>query len=369
MKNLVAGVALASLLSCTIAVNPNGDPTDLNNYPPCAQRCIPQTFGPPSDCGGLANRTCLCTTTPASRILASCELATCTPAEIDQINPLAAALCAPVGGIAPIQSAIQSSILASSQLQIPTTVSFAPSVTGVDQASSILATATPAPNLGNPADNVYPDCTLTCVNETAGLITEPNNLYQICGVLYRTQTAVCEAALCSDADRQKSQLLGQQICRPFYQNNAAIGSSVVASIASATPIAQAAVAGKSATVQSSWPQCAQTCQDSTNFGGCGALTNQTCLCGNPTAIAPLSDCEDATCSTDDRIRTNALGYQLCANFSGISTLTDVPTNTSTNSSVGSPWPSPFTGQASNIAYGGISWIVTATGLLTMVMLL
>lgn len=36
MKNLVAGLALASLLACTRAVNPNGDPTDLNNYPPCA---------------------------------------------------------------------------------------------------------------------------------------------------------------------------------------------------------------------------------------------------------------------------------------------------------------------------------------------
>lgn len=36
MKNLVAGLALASLLAGTIAVDPNGDPTDLNNYPPCA---------------------------------------------------------------------------------------------------------------------------------------------------------------------------------------------------------------------------------------------------------------------------------------------------------------------------------------------
>ncbi|KAI4249817.1 MAG: hypothetical protein L6R42_008900 [Xanthoria sp. 1 TBL-2021] len=369
MKNLVAGLALASLLAGTKAVDPNGDPTDLNNYPPCAQRCIPETFGPPSNCGSLSNRTCLCTTAGAARILTGCELATCTAAELDQINPLAVALCAPVGGIAPVASGIQSSILASSQFQIPTTVSFAPSVTGVDQASSILATATPAPNLGNPAGNVYPNCTLTCVNETAGLITEPNNLYQICGVLYRTQTAVCEAALCSDSDRQNSQLLGQQICRPFYHNNVALGSSVIASIASATPIAQAAVAGKSATDQSSWPQCARSCQDSTNFGGCGALTNQTCLCGNSTAIAPLNDCEDATCSTDDRIRTNALGYQLCANFSSISTLTNVPTNTSTNSSVDSPTPSPFTGQASKIAYGGITWVVTAMGLLTMVILL
>lgn len=130
----------------------------------------------------------------------------------------------------------------------------------------------------------------------------------------------------------------------------------------------------------------RTCQDSTYFGGCGALTNQTCLCGNTTAIAPLNDCEDATCSTDDRISrnsllpsnyqqadagtgTNALGYQLCANFSSISTLTNVPTNTSTNSSVDSPTPSPFTGQASNIACGGITWVVTALGLLTMVILL
>ncbi|KAL8648686.1 MAG: hypothetical protein Q9226_005898, partial [Calogaya cf. arnoldii] len=317
MKTFVAGLALASLLAVTKAVNSNGDPTDLNNYPACAQQCIPETFGPPSNCGSLSNRTCLCTTAGAARVLADCELVTCTPTEIEQLTPLAAALCAPVGDIAPIESAIQSSILASSQLQIRTTVSFAPSVTGVDQASSILATATPAPNLGNPASNVYPDCTLTCVEETADLITEPNNLNQICGVLYRTQTAVCEAALCPDIDRQNTQLLAQQICRPFYQNNVALGSSVIASIASATPIAQAAVAGKNATNQSIWPQCAQTCQNSTNFGGCGLLTNQRCLCGNSTAVAPLADCEDATCSTDDRIRTNAIGYQLCANFSGI----------------------------------------------------
>ena len=53
-----------------------------------------------------------------------------------------------------------------------------------------------------------------------------------------------------------TQLLAQQICRPFYKNNVALGSSVVASITSSTPLAQAAVAGKDATDQSSWPQCA-----------------------------------------------------------------------------------------------------------------
>ncbi|KAL8814591.1 MAG: hypothetical protein Q9223_006199, partial [Gallowayella weberi] len=45
----------------------------------------------------------------------------------------------------------------------------------------------------------------------------------------------------------------------------------------------------------------QTCQNSTNFGGCGSLTNQDCLCGNATAEKPLGDCEDATCSSSDRL--------------------------------------------------------------------
>ena len=58
-------------------------------------------------------------------------------------------------------SAVQPSILALSQVEISTTVSFAPTVTEVDQASAILATATPAPNLGNPAESVYPDCTVS----------------------------------------------------------------------------------------------------------------------------------------------------------------------------------------------------------------
>ena len=53
-----------------------------------------------------------------------------------------------------------------------------------------------------------------------------------------------------------TQLLAQQICRPFYKNNVALGSSVVASITSSTPLAQAAVARRDATDQSSWPQCA-----------------------------------------------------------------------------------------------------------------
>ncbi|KAL8664213.1 MAG: hypothetical protein Q9168_007951 [Polycauliona sp. 1 TL-2023] len=283
MKTFVLGLATASLLVITGAVNPNGDPSDLNNYPACAQQCISSTFGPPANCGNFANTTCLCTTAAAARILASCEIASCTPTEQEQTNTLAKKHCASAGGIAPVETTVQSSILASSQVQIPTTASFPASLSAVDQASSILATATPAPNLGNPATNVYPDCTNKCVNETAAILTEPNNLSQVCGLQYRLQTAVCEAALCSDSDRQNTQLLAQQICRPFYANNATLGSSVIAAIASATPVAKAAVAGKTITDQSTWPQCA------------------TCLCGNAAAIAPLDACEDDTCSVDERI--------------------------------------------------------------------
>ena len=116
---------------------------------------------------------------------------------------------------------VQAQSLVGDQPQITATATFASSVTGVDQASSVLATVSLTPNRGNPAGNVYPNCTvsyrrcsfrvslliwnqLTCVAETAELLTDTNDLYQICGVEYRTQTAVCEAALCSAQDRQST---------------------------------------------------------------------------------------------------------------------------------------------------------------------
>ena len=56
---------------------------------------------------------------------------------------------------------VQAQSLVGDQPQITATATFAPSVTGVDQASSILATVSLTPNLGNPADNVYPNCTVS----------------------------------------------------------------------------------------------------------------------------------------------------------------------------------------------------------------
>ncbi|KAL8804711.1 MAG: hypothetical protein Q9182_002403 [Xanthomendoza sp. 2 TL-2023] len=216
------------------------------------------------------------------------------------IQILATALCAPVGGIGPSVTSARSSLLATSQLQIPTTATYAASVTGVDQASSVLATATPAPNRGNPAGgDPYPECAVNCADLSAGGLSDPNDLSQVCGVQYRTRTAICEAAICSDLDRQNTQLLAQQLCRPFYQNNPALGSSVVASIASATPLAQAATKGKNPADQSNWPQCAQSCQNKYNLGGCGTLSNTTCICGNPTVNQQIGGCELSTCPPDD----------------------------------------------------------------------
>lgn len=203
MKTFSVVLAAASLLAAVTAVDVSGDPTDLSSYPPCA--VSHPSFNKRT--GLLANQWAskiashkpsvprpIAEASPtelASAVLGllagswqtasyphvmqpkhdvSLHLPQLMPILISknpnhafytEIDSLAAALCAPVGGVAPVLSAVQSSILASSQVEISTTVTFAPTITGVDQASAILATATPAPNLGNPAESVYPDCTVS----------------------------------------------------------------------------------------------------------------------------------------------------------------------------------------------------------------
>ncbi|KAL9596663.1 MAG: hypothetical protein Q9219_005658 [cf. Caloplaca sp. 3 TL-2023] len=181
---------------------------------------------------------------------------------IKDINQLGDKLCRPVGGVGPTISVAEESVLASTQLMIPATPTYPPSVTGLDQASSILATASLTPNLGNPLggseENAYPTCAGTCVNQTAALLTDPHSLSEVCGVEYRTQNAVCEVALCLNREKQITQLLGQQACRPYYAaSNSTLGAAVSASLASATPIAQAAVASNPDVLNvANYPACA-----------------------------------------------------------------------------------------------------------------
>ena len=77
-------------------------------------------------------------------------------------DALSSRLCASFGGFGPALNNEEASILATSQLAISATPTFPPYVTGLDQASSVLATATPAPYYGNPAavplSSVYPTC-------------------------------------------------------------------------------------------------------------------------------------------------------------------------------------------------------------------
>ena len=202
-----------------------------------------------------------------------------------------------------------------------------------------------------------------------------------------------------------TQLLAQQICRPFYKNNVALGSSVVASITSSTPLAQAAVAGKNATDQSSWPQCAVSPFLSTvKIVANGALVNSEAArillisvvalrsiiryvyVGIPLlshrstnvrmlrALLMIVKVYHVSSSSsgkyaDVRIGTRALGYLLCANYSGISTLPSNSTTTLTNVSVGAPSPSPFTGQAATIFDGGKYAALSVLGLLALLVAL
>ena len=51
---------------------------------------------------------------------------------------------------------------------------------------------------------------LTYASGRAYLISEPNNLSQLCGVEFRTRTAFCEAAIYSSVDRQS------RFCPPLH---------------------------------------------------------------------------------------------------------------------------------------------------------
>ena len=83
-----------------------------------------------------------------------------------------------------------------------------------------------------------------------------SNLEVLCGADFRAATAGCEAASCSPADNQATQLLAQQLCGSLYNSNATLSTSVSAAIASATAAAQAATEGKDPTDLSVYPACA-----------------------------------------------------------------------------------------------------------------
>ncbi|KAL9614477.1 MAG: hypothetical protein Q9167_001005 [Letrouitia subvulpina] len=84
---------------------------------------------------------------------------------------------------------------------IPTSV-FTASNSAVSQA---LATASLTPDLGNPAElSTYPQCAQICNNEVSIIAPDFTNLVEVCGVFFRTQTAACEVASCSNSSDVES---------------------------------------------------------------------------------------------------------------------------------------------------------------------
>lgn len=354
----------ASPLSAT---NTAGIPTDLANWPPCAQQCIPQGFGPPANCGSLSNLECICLRGDFAAQIGICERTICNNQERSDIAILSQRLCAPVGGIGPAVSATLNAILSATPILIPTTPAINPSLTAATAVSSILATATLTPNLGNPANILsFPLCAQICNNETvaiAGATSNPygdlTNLRNLCGPRFRSAEAGCQAATCNIQDYQNTQILAQQLCDPLYSGDLALGSSVTAAIASATAEAKAATEGKDPTDLSVYPPCGKLCIPQENLYGCGSLSNRLCVCQGIQFNSRINPCELNNCSPAELQTIIYLAEKLCEPVGGILTnpinYTGPPTGNFTNGS-SSP-PAPFTGEAVGLQTRLVGYLV------------
>ncbi|KAL9018167.1 MAG: hypothetical protein Q9185_004529 [Variospora sp. 1 TL-2023] len=230
---------------------------------PGQQNCIPQGYGPPADCGSLSNLTCICRQGTFTAQIIACNQLGCSLSELADINTLIPRLCAPVGGEGPSLRATVSAILRSTQLSLSTTPTVPASATRASQVSSVLATETSAPDLGNPGNLAsYPLCAQICNNETKAIAQAIGNPYGdlqdiqlLCGPRFRGDQAGCQTATCSPLEYQRSQLLAQQLCGSLYSTNAVLSTSVSSAIASATAAAQAATEGKDPTDVANLPIC------------------------------------------------------------------------------------------------------------------
>ncbi|KAG7005766.1 hypothetical protein G7Y79_00018g045730 [Physcia stellaris] len=360
---LLQAVLLLSLATApSLATNTAGEPTDLANWPACAQKCIPQGFGPPADCGSLSNLTCICQQGAFTAQIATCERLGCGSQDFKDIGTLSGRLCAPVGGVGTAVGAAASTVLSTAQLSISSTPTVPASVT--------------AATGGNPANiSTYPVCAQICSNETIVIaealdasVGDFNNINTLCSPSFRSGNAGCQAATCNSSDYQNTQILAQQLCGSLYNNNATLGSSVSSAIASATAAAKAATDGKDPGDLSNFPPCAQQCIKQNNYNGCGSNTNLECVCQGLQFNQAINPCERNGCSAADLQTVVYLAEKLCQPVGGVLTNPVNYTGGTGNGTSGSA-PVPFTGGAVKARDLGVglmlSCVVVGLGLLVL----
>lgn len=352
----ISAFLLIALSTVVEATNITGDPTNLANWPPCAQNCIPLGLTAPVSCNSLSNLTCICQNPAFTLAIADCEQTTCTAEERNQIQALSAPLCAPVGGLGAKVSAAVSSYFGTASLVASRLATYPPEATANTAVSAVFATATPEPDIGNPASILtYPQCAQVCNNESIPLATcDLNNIDCLCGTGFRSVTAACQQITCSASDLARTQILSQQVCGPVYQNDTSLGSAVSSAIASATYVA-ASVASRDPTKSTSYPLCAQTCQNSSiPASGCGSLANRTCICKSPTFLnSGVNACEKSTCSASDLQITEDLADSLCNPVGGVGNVS----NATFSPSASTPKPTVFSGHANVMMQLSLGWIV------------
>ncbi|KAL8947912.1 MAG: hypothetical protein Q9222_005849 [Ikaeria aurantiellina] len=182
------------------------------------------------------------------------------------------------------------------------------------------------------------------------------------------------AVTCSSGDYLRTQVLAKQLCGSLYASNATLDSSVTAAITSATAAANAATAGKDGTDVSQYPACAQSCIMQNNYNGCGSLSDRTCICQGVPFNQGVGPCERASCSSEDLTTILYIAEKFCAPVGGILTMPTSSTGTgnSTNATMGSPAPSPFTGGSAGVYAGErglIALLVTGLGIVCGLMML
>ncbi|KAL8789936.1 MAG: hypothetical protein Q9195_006597 [Heterodermia aff. obscurata] len=299
--------------------------------------------------------------------------------------------------------------LATSQSSLSATPTIPAGITRVSQLFSVLATASTTPDLGNPANIAnYPLCAQICTNDTIVIgkqvgtpYGDGDSLEVLCSPRFRAANAGCQAATCTPDEYTTTQILAQQLCGSLYNANATLSSSVSSAVASATSAAKAATEGKDPTDLANFPPCGvsrlasssvhlpthphdrmyevvrkadlcplpqQKCIPQNNYNGCGSNTNLECICQGIQFNQAINTCELSTCSPADLQTISFLAEKLCEPVGGILTFPvnytgPTPSNT-TNTTLSSPSPVPFTGEAGKVRKGwvGYSVAVVAIGL-------